>query len=168
MRHFLFVVLLAAIGMQCDAAHARKLRVVVNADAGDDYVNRALPDNGTVWHCWYDGGTAIRCRLGESFKAAIETVGRAASAIDHRLPQIVKDIWRKPEAMSGKQVSIPLHTVPYDMALTGQLADAVMCGGANGPCGIIFARNPGLLVELVMDRARQLAARSLATVAMGD
>ncbi len=42
-----------------------------------------------------------------------------------------------PRQLAGKTISIPLHTVPFDFDMVGQLAEAVMCGN-NSPvigCG---------------------------------
>lgn len=165
MRQFLVVAFLLAIGMLSDAAHARKIKII--PDAGDDYVNKALPDNATVWHCWYDGATAVLCRLGEVVGSAADSAAHPAP-VDPRLPKGVHMLWQNPAAMAGARVTIPLHSVPFDMVLTGKLADSVMCGGAKRPCGVIFGSSAAKLADLVVERVRQLAARAPTRLAMAD
>ncbi|MBI5898531.1 MAG: hypothetical protein HZB40_04840 [Rhodocyclales bacterium] len=166
MKRFIWVALLAVASLVVDAAHARK--TVVAVAPVDDYVNKPLPDHATVWHCWYDDAVSILCRLGETARTADVATGREAPAADVRLPRIVKDIWQRPEKMVNAVITIPLHAIPFDMALTGQLADAAMCAGARAPCGVIFARNERLLAGFVQARERQIAARNATQIATAD
>ncbi len=166
MRQFLVVAFLLAIGMLSDAAHARKVKVV--PDAGDDYVNKTLPEHGTVWHCWYDGATSVLCRLGEAVRSATDSAAQSVAPIDPRLPKSAQQLWQSPSTMAGALVTIPLHTIPFDIALTGRLADAVMCGGTKRPCGVIFGSSAAKLADLVMVRIRQLATGAPTRLAMSD
>ena len=167
MRQFAFVVLVVLLSMITSASHARKPKVVV--EAVEDYVNKTLPEAGTVWHCWYDGGDSILCRLGEFEREAAR--GYAAlppPPVDSRLPDLVRKVWHQAHHLAGKIITIPLHTIPFDMALTGELAQAVMCRGASQACGVIFARNATLLTGLVDDRSRQIAAVQAQQLALND
>ncbi len=166
MKQLTHIFLAMLICLVSDLAHARKVKVSV--DEPEDYVNKTLPEAGTVWHCWYDGNDAVLCRLGES-PADDDKALAEARPIDKRLPDVVRQIWQQAKQVAGRLVNIPLHTIPYDMALTGQLAESVMCSGATAPCGVIFAKNAVALAELVSLRNTQLAARSFgASLAMNS
>lgn len=141
-----------------DLAHARKKAPVPESD---EYINKQLPDDGTVWHCWWDGAETIQCKLGES-SSNLQPLASAQAAAnkDSRLPQLVHQIWDKPDTVD-RQITIPLGSVPYDMAFTGELAESVMCSGSKIPCGIIFGRNTRELAQAVAQRAQLLAAKTL-------
>jgi hypothetical protein len=141
-----------------DLAHARKKTHVPESD---EYINKQLPDNGTVWHCWWDGAETIQCKLGES-SSDLQVLAAAQVKVttDSRLPPLVHQIWDKPDTVN-RQITIPLGSVPYDMAFTGELAESVMCSGSKIPCGIIFGRNTRELAQAVIQRTQQLAARTI-------
>lgn len=141
-----------------DLAHARKKAPVPESD---EYINKQLPDNGTVWHCWWDGAETIQCKLGESSSdLQVQATAQAKASTDSRLPPLVHQIWDKPDTVN-RQITIPLGSVPYDMAFTGELAESVMCSGSKIPCGIIFGRNTRELAVAVVQRTQQLAARTI-------
>lgn len=145
------------------AAEAREPKASRQAAADHDYVNQEIPEGASVWHCWYDGAVSIRCRLGEAAAVRVE-----AAAVDPRLPEVVRKVWSNAADLAGSVVTIPLHNVPFDMAMTGRLAAAVMCGGATQPCGIVFARSEARLVETLQRREVELAARRLGGLALAD
>lgn len=130
--------------------------------AADDYVNQEIPEGANVWHCWYDGSVSVRCRLGEA--AAV----RVDAATDPRLPEVVRKVWNQAADLADSVVTIPLHTVPFDMAMTGRLAAAVMCGGATQPCGIVFAPSESRLAAATALRQTRIAARRLGGLALAD
>lgn len=133
-------------------------------EAADDYVNQDIPEGANVWHCWYDGAFSVRCRLGQ---AAAAPAGDTP-AVDARLPDVVHKVWHDPAGLAGSVVAIPLHTIPFDMAMTGRLANAVMCGGTTQPCGIVFGRSETRLSEAVRRREVQLAARRFGGLALAE
>lgn len=136
----------------------------VDREAVDDYVNQDIPAGANVWHCWYDGGFSVRCRLGE----AVAAPAGDKPVIDARLPEVVHKVWHDPAELAGSVVAIPLHTIPFDMAMTGRLANAVMCGGTTQPCGIVFGRSETQLSEAVRRREVQLAARRFGGLALAE
>lgn len=156
------IVVAALLGLLAVAAEARDPRPP--REAVDDYVNQDIPQGANVWHCWYDGAVSVRCRLGEA--AAAPAAGDAAT--DPRLPGFVSKVWHRAAELAGSIVEIPLHTVPFDMAMTGRLANAVMCGAAAQPCGIVFARSEARLAEVLRRREIELAARRLGGLARAD
>ena len=96
----------------------------------------AQSDAGTTWYCWYRGDTFVHCRLRSaepSKKAAVPPVATS----DRSLPEIVQIIRDDPGSLKNQSVSIPLHTIPYDMDFVRQLAKSVMCGGQTA-CAIDF------------------------------
>lgn len=159
------LVLAVLLGVLSSAAQARKPPPA--ALEADDYVNKEIPEAANVWHCWYNGAASIRCRLGE---LADPAAGKAAAVaeIDSRLPDFVRKVWQKAADLADQIVNIPLHAIPFDMAMTGQLAEAVMCGGATQPCGVVFARSQALLADAVRRRDAQLAARRFGRLALAD
>lgn len=110
------------------------------------YENKPVPAGSTVWYCAYGGGASISCRLGD---AGSPDAQRFTQAVSARLPQAVHEILNAPAALADDVVRIPLLTVPLDMELVGELAEAVMCG-AKPMCGVIFGESPTRLSELVM------------------
>ncbi len=151
------ILLVMMAGLASGTATARGPAVAV-----DEYVNLEIPEDATVWHCWYDGGVSVRCRLGEA--AAV----RAVAATDPRLPEAVHKVWNHAADLADSVVIIPLHTVPFDMAMTGRLAAAVMCGGTALPCGIVFASSPSRLAAAITLRQVKIAARRLGGLALAD
>ncbi len=146
------------VSMFTNSAHAFKNKLA--NEAAEVYVSRALPDVGTVWHCWYDGITSILCRMGESInEVAISNSGQPETPADSRLAGIVKPIWNQAAELAEELIAIQLHAPPIDMAFTGELAESVMCGGTKTPCGVIFASNATVLANLVNKRNVQLATR---------
>lgn len=165
MKNIGLIVLAMLVGAFSTAAQARKSQPVVEAD---DYVNKEISEAANVWHCWYDGAVSVRCRLGEAAERAPEKAAVAVPAADPRLPDVVRMVWHKAAELADRIVTIPLHTIPFDMAMTGQLAEAVMCGGATQPCGVVFARSQALLADAVRRREVQLAARKFGRLALAD
>lgn len=161
-RGGLALVVAALVGLTAAAAQAREPRTA--RAAIDDYADHDLPQGANIWHCWYDGAVSIRCRLGEA--AVAPAAGKPG--VDPRLPGFMRKVWQQAAELAGSVVVIPLHTVPFDMAMTGRLASAVMCGGATQPCGVVFARNEALLAEALERRASESAARRLAGLALAD
>lgn len=152
------------IGLLPAAAEAREPKASRHAADDHDYVNKEIPGGASVWHCWYDGAVSIQCRLGEPAAAP----AGVATAVDPRLPEIVHKVWHQAAELAGSAVAIPLHTIPFDMAMTGRLAEAVMCGGATQPCGIVFARSKARLSETLQRREVELAARRLGGLVLAD
>lgn len=162
MKSPILVALALTIGSVAAVAEARGPKL--DREAVDDYVNQEIPAGANVWHCWYDGGFAVRCRLGE----AATSPASDKPASNARLPELVHKVWHDAAELAGSVVAIPLHTLPFDMAMTGRLANAVMCGGATQPCGIVFARSERLLSEALRRREIDLAARRLGGLALAD
>ena len=154
MKYLALVVLLMILSMFTHSAHARKPKAVVN---------KPLQVGSTVWYCTYDGGDAVQCLLGEV--GSNVSSGQSAQ-IDSRLPEIVRKVWTQASELVGKVIRIPLHTIPFDMELTGELAHSVMCGGATMVCGVLFANNTTKLSQLVETRNLQLAVQSTGKLAM--
>jgi hypothetical protein len=160
-------VFLMLLSMIASSVHARQPQGAVAAV--DEYVNKALPDGGNVWLCSYDGNQAIQCRPDEAEED--EDVSKslpAVAPVGSRISDIVSKAWNRASALAERLISIPLHSIPFDMALTGELAESVMCGGATKPCGIIFASNAGLLSNLIDIRNNQLAQRMLTRLAQSN
>ena len=167
MKQLGLVVLVMLVSMFTNSAHAFK-NTLAN-QAADEYVSRALPDVGTVWHCWYDGITSILCRLGESInEVAVSNSAQPDTPVDSRLPGIVNTIWNQAAELAGELIAIPLHVPPIDMAFTGELAESVMCDGAKAPCGVIFASNATVFANLVDKRNVQLATWQSIKLALND
>ena len=136
-----------------DASAARPKRVQA-ATPDSEYRNKPIPTDSTVWYCAYDGKQAISCRLGDPG----EPTKLVREQVDPRLPALAHGIRNHPAQLAGKTISIPLHTVPFDFDLVGQLAEAVMCGNHN-TCAVIFARNMVALAPLVRSFEHQRLAR---------
>ena len=169
MRHLGIVLILVLLSMIVTSAHARRAKAVV-AEIPEEYVNKVPPSNATVWYCWYDGNVHVQCKLGEVAQgegaSGVDT--QAVSAVDPRLPGIVRQVWHQAASLAGVLIGIPLHSIPFDMTMTGQLAESVMCGGASKPCGIIFAGSAALLAKLVDARNDMLAMGNLGGFAQID
>lgn len=157
MKQISLVVLVMLVSMFTNSAHAFKDKLA--NQAAEEYVSRALPDVGTVWHCWYNGITSILCRMGESInEVAISHSAQPETPADSRLAGIVKPLWNQAAELAEELIAIPLHAPPIDMSFTGELAESVMCGGTKTPCGVIFASNATVLANLVNKRKVELAA----------
>ncbi len=169
MRHFGIVLVVMLLCMIFTSAHARKARAV-SAEIPEEYVNKVPPHNATVWYCWYDGHVHVQCKLGEvaQGEGANSVDAQAVSAVDPRLPGIVRKVWHQAASLAGVLIGIPLHSIPFDMSMTGQLAESVMCGGSSKPCGIIFAGSATLLAKLVDARNDMLAIANLGSLAQID
>lgn len=126
-----------------EVSAARPKRVQATS-ADSDYRNKPIAMDSTVWYCAYDGKQAISCSLGD----AGDPSKVIPEQIDPRLPVLAHSIRNRPAQLAGKSISIPLHTVPFDFEMVGQLAEAVMCGNHN-TCAVIFARNVLALAPLV-------------------
>lgn len=167
MKQISLVVLVMLVSMFTNSAHAFKDKLA--NQAAEEYVSTALPDVGTVWHCWYDGITSILCRMGESInEVAISHSSQPETPADSRLAGIVKPLWNQAAELAEELIAIPLHAPPIDMAFTGELAESVMCGGTKTPCGVIFASNATVLANLVNKRNVQLATRQSVRLALKD
>ncbi len=136
-----------------DASAARPKRVQATTP-DSEYRNKPIAIDSTVWYCAYDGKQAISCRLGDPG----EPTKLIQAQIDPRLPALAHGIRNNPGQLAGKTISIPLHTVPFDFDMVGQLAEAVMCGN-NNTCAVIFARNMVALAPLVRNFEHQRLAR---------
>lgn len=157
MKQISLVVLVMLVSMFTNSAHALKNKLANQAT--EEFVSRALPDAGTVWHCWYDGMTSILCRLRESSNIVAISNSQPETPADSRLAGIVKPIWNQAAELAEELIAIPLHAPPIDMAFAGELAESVMCGGTKAPCGVIFASNATVLANLINMRNVQLATR---------
>ncbi|MBK8321304.1 MAG: hypothetical protein IPL06_00845 [Betaproteobacteria bacterium] len=100
----------------------------------------------TRWNCVYapTDGEFIACQLLST--PVVGPDARPAQAGHERLPRLVKDIRDDPQSLDRKTVVIPLHNTPIDMARTGQLARAVMCG-TRTDCEVAFHAERQGLVE---------------------
>ena len=169
MRHFGIVLVVMLLSMIFTSAHARKAKAAP-AEIPEEYVNKVPPSNATVWYCWYDGHVHVQCKLGEVAQgegaSGVDT--QAVSAVDPRLPGIVRKVWHQAASLAGVLIGIPLHSIPFDMGMTGELAESVMCGGSSKPCGIIFASSATLLAKLVDARNDMLAVANLGSLAQID
>jgi hypothetical protein len=147
------VILASCCFAPADASAARPKRVQATTP-DSEYRNKPIAIDSTVWYCAYDGNQAISCRLG----APGESTKLIQEQIDPRLPALAHGIRNHPGQLAGKTISIPLHTVPFDFDMVGQLAEAVMCGNHN-TCAVIFARNMVALAPLVRSFEQQRLAR---------
>lgn len=100
----------------------------------------AAKNAAVVWHCWYDGKTSAQCELGRFDEGAISAV----RLVSTRLPEIVHAIARSPGKLKGQRISIPLHTIPFDIESVRELAIAVMCA-ARTDCEVRFG-TPSMVV----------------------
>lgn len=147
------VILASCCFASADASAARPKRVQATTP-DSEYRNKPIAIDSTVWYCAYDGKQAISCRLGDPG----EPTKLIQEQIDPRLPALAHGIRNNPGQLAGKTISIPLHTVPFDFDMVGQLAEAVMCGN-NNTCAVIFARNMVALAPLVRSFEHQRLAR---------
>lgn len=147
------MLLLCALCLVPASAQANKLRTNTAA-AEIGYQNKPIATGATVWFCAYDGGAAIACWLGDAGKFDTRPEARLA---DPRLPALASDIRSSPTLFAARRVSIPLHTIPYDFALVGKLAEAIMCDESEN-CGVIFAENTETLQQLVASFANERLA----------
>lgn len=103
------------------------------------------------WACWYvPSDLTVRCLLARAVGTDNEQRrAEVDSSFNPRLPQLVRMIWGSPEALAGAQVSIPLHSEPFEMDFAHQLATAVMCGSrARKDCSVGFDTNHDGRAEL--------------------
>lgn len=98
--------------------------------------------DGPRWACWYaPTQLSVQCLLIHAPTQDLELrAAEVASRIDRRLPTLVRMIWGSPEQLAGTHISIPLMSLPYEMAFVGQLAKSVMCGSRKD-CSINFDHN---------------------------
>lgn len=86
------------------------------------------------WRCWYDQQTHVTC--------LVDTLPQAGDppeqAFPANLPPLVKVMRTRPAALRGKIIHIPLHTEPYDMDFTAQLAKSTVCGSRRD-CSVAFS-----------------------------
>ena len=118
----------------------------------------ALAGEPTRWNCVYapSDGEFIACQL---VSAPVEgPVARSLPGGHERLPRLVRDIRDDPQSLDAKTVVIPLHNTPIDMALTGRLARAIMCGSRPG-CEVAFHAERQGLVEATRIGGRANASR---------
>jgi hypothetical protein len=101
---------------------------------------RAHADAGTAWHCWYDGQAFVHCLL-QSVGPDRPAVVAAPAQGSRALPAVVRTIRNDPVSLKDQSISIPLHTIPYDMDFVQQLALSVMCGSQTG-CTVAFEAAP--------------------------
>lgn len=99
---------------------------------------------GLHWRCWYDQKTNIVCLI----DALPESGNPALAGLPANLPPLVATMRRNPEWLRGTIIGIPLHTPPYDMELTAQLARATACGSRRD-CAVAFTDRPPPAYELV-------------------
>lgn len=138
-------VLISALLASGTAFAARAKKQLAPAQSSGAYQNKPIQAGATVWYCVYNGATDILCQLGD---AGNRLAARVTQAIDPRLPKIVGDILNTPERLAGGYVSIPMHSMPFDFELVGQLAEAVMCS-TKSACGVIFGETRDQLAMLV-------------------
>ena len=125
-----------------------RLLLAVAVVAGGCAEISAADAGGPRWACRYDPDhLTVRCLLAED--AAAGVVRSPPSAIEHRLPPIVRAIREQPGRFAGRAVHIPLWNVPYEMAFARQLAESVMCG-ARDDCHVDF--DPGELTGFTPPR----------------
>ena len=100
----------------------------------------------TVWVCWQSGAATLACRLGTTpaLKWGSRAGGSDGDELDvpvprgrRPLPPIVHTILRRPGALYGREISIPLLSEPVEMSFAHELALSVMCG-ANRACEVLF------------------------------
>jgi hypothetical protein len=118
----------------------------------------ALASEPTRWNCMYapSEGEFIACQLVST--PVDGPVARPLPAGYERQPRLVRDIRDDPQALDAKTVVIPLHSTPIDMALTGRLARAVMCG-TRPDCEVAFHAERQGLVEATRVGGRANAPR---------
>lgn len=112
----------------------------------------------TRWNCVYapSEGEFIACQL---VSTPVEGVAaRPAVAGHERLPKLVREIRDDPQSVDDRTIVIPLHNAPIDMALTGRLARAVMCG-TRPDCEVAFHAERKGLVEATRTGVRPGGAR---------
>lgn len=127
----------------------------------------ATAGDNLSWRCWYDQQVHVTCLI----DSAPDTgAGPTAPALPADLPAIVRGLRQDPGAFKNRIVHIPLHAQPYDMAFTGQLAQAVMCGSRPG-CTVNFT--PFLppaeeVVALLNKHWREPSGQETASLAAAD
>ena len=103
----------------------------------------------TVWVCWQSGAATLACQLGTT--PALKSGARAGRSDGDELdvpvprgrrplPPIVHTILRRPGALYGREISIPLLSEPAEMSFAHELALSVMCG-ANRACEVLFVES---------------------------
>jgi len=102
------------------------------------YTNRIVEPGKTEWHCWVRGDR-ILCLLANYGSVSAYKDG------DRGFPELAGRIFNETGSFYGEVVSIPIHTVPLDMEMTGELAYNVMCKGVPS-CDVVFGENSHDLV----------------------
>lgn len=97
--------------------------------------------SNTVWRCWYEGRGNIACVVEEVRSSTSRFDGEPLSPY---APEILRVLREDPGRMRGRVVSIPIHTVPYEMGNVARLAQLTVCG--NRPdCQMVFtAERPSM------------------------
>lgn len=85
-----------------------------------------------VWRCWYDQQIHVTCLVDASPATDVPLDQIPFSS----LPPAVNTVRYAPGSLRGNLVHIPLHTPPFDMEFTADLARITVCG-----------RRPGCLVD---------------------
>lgn len=98
--------------------------------------------DGPRWACWYSSPQlSIQCLLIHAPTAGnVERESQVVSGIDRRLTELVKVIWGTPEQLTGRYISIPLMSIPFEMEFVVVLARSVMCS-TRKDCSILFDKN---------------------------
>jgi hypothetical protein len=110
--------------------------------------NAVAQESNTVWRCWYEGRGAIACIVEQVRSHPVRFEGAALSA---HVPEILRILREDPESMRGRVVTIPIHTVPYDMTNVARLAQLTVCGNLPA-CQMVFsAERPSMEM---LDRRR--------------
>lgn len=147
-----FILLIVALVFGAQPAQAKRVKVTLSLDA-PKYQNKRLSPDATQWHCHYNGGVRVLCRLANAGEVAMPV------AVSAHLPEAVHWILNHPARVAEGLVSIPLLGVPFDMEMTGKLAEAVMCG-AKAACGIIFGETHAeLMAHIAAAEPMVLAGR---------
>jgi hypothetical protein len=111
---------------------------------------RADDATGHQWRCWYDQAQHVACLLERAAPAGPSPAVAATARRD--LPAIVVELREQPARWRGRIVRIPLHTEPIDDHLTGELAQAVLCGRLAG-CRVDYQREPVFSLQARADLA---------------
>jgi hypothetical protein len=90
---------------------------------------------GTIWTCWYNGDTTVRCVLAESGSVDASTANNVTN-----MPQIARALRYSPEQFAGKQVAVPTYSPPTDWDNVKVLAESAVCG-SRADCTVNFFRS---------------------------
>lgn len=94
----------------------------------------AFADGNLHWRCWYDQQVYITCLVDN---VPGNNDGASQAALPANLPGIVRQMRQDPGAFRNRFVQIPLHSIPYEMEFTAQLARATVCGSRRD-CTVNF------------------------------